>query len=127
MLVGEVALAYVLGNAVCKPRESGKTEVIPVSCMSPIVASPDGSTILQALNMAEFIMADFSSVTGVQNVLVSQDRDRFTVEVILSSFERDVRRKVYSKQKAFYREFPSLDFYFYLVDASRSAPDNAVA
>jgi hypothetical protein len=62
----------------------------------------------------------------VRDVRVSQDRDRFTVEVVLSSFEKDVRRKLYSKQREFYREFPHTSFYFYLVDASRSAIDNAV-
>lgn len=127
MLIGEAALAYALGNSICKRRESGKTEVIPVACMSTMVAIPNGSTVLPALDMTEFITADFSSVTGVQDVRVSQDRDRFTVEVVLSSFERDVRRKVYSKQRDFYREFPTLGFSFYLVDASRSALDNAVA
>jgi hypothetical protein len=127
LLIGEAALAYVLGNVLCKQREGGKTEVIPVSCTSPMVVFPNSSTVLQALDMTEFITADFSSVQGVRDVRVSHDRDRFTVEVVLSSFEKDVRRKVYSKQRAFYREFPALGFSFYLVDASRSALDNAIS
>ncbi|MGP8244796.1 MAG: hypothetical protein ACLQVN_09795 [Bryobacteraceae bacterium] len=127
MLIGEAALAYVLGNAVCKQRESEKTEVIPVAYTSSIIVCPNSGTVLQALNMTEFIAADFSSVPEVRDVRVSQDRDQFTVEVVLSSFKKDVRRKVYSKQRAFYREFPSLGFSFYLVDASRSALDNAIA
>ncbi|MGA2116368.1 MAG: hypothetical protein ABSH56_16625 [Bryobacteraceae bacterium] len=58
--------------------------------------------------MTQFITADFSSLNGVRDVRISQDHDRFTVE-------------------AFYREFPALNFSFYLVDASSSAPDNAIA
>ena len=95
--------------------------------MSSTVAFPNDCAVLPVLDMDEFITADFSSVKGVRNVCVSQDSDRFTVEVVLSSFARDVRHKVYSKQREFYREFPELGFYFYLVDASRSALDNAVA
>jgi hypothetical protein len=98
-----------------------------MACMSSMVAFPNGSTVLSALDMTEFITADFSSVNGVRDVRVSRDRDRFTVEVVLSSFEKDVRHKVYSKQREFYREFPTLGFSFYLVDASRSALDNAIA
>jgi hypothetical protein len=101
--------------------------MIPVTCTSSMIAFPNVSAVLQTLDMTQFIRADFSSVNWVRDVHVSQDRDRFTVEVILSSFEKDVRRKVYTKQRASYREFPTLGFSFYLVDASRSALDNAIA
>jgi hypothetical protein len=127
MLIGEAALAYVLGNAICKQRENGKTEVITVACMSSLVVFPNSSTVLPALDMTEFIVADFSSIPEVNDVHVSQDRDHFAVEVSLSSFRKEARHRVFSKQRAFYHEFPSLDFSFYLVDASRSAPDNAIA
>ena len=124
LMIGEAALAVALGTAICKQRENGKTEVIPMACIGLKAAVPNSRIVLQASGMGEFIAADFSSVNGVQSVRVTDKRDRFTVEVVLSSFDKDVRRKVYAKQKAFYREFPTFDFDFYVVDASL---ENALA
>jgi hypothetical protein len=71
--------------------------------------------------MTTFLTADFSAIKGVCDVNVLRRGNDFRVDVSLGRFERDIRRKVYAKQKALYREFPDYSFDFRLVDASQSS------
>jgi len=75
---------------------------------------------LEAIDITDFIRNDFSSIPSVSEVAVHRRGTEFEVQVFLTNFDRDLRRKVYAKEEALYREFPSYSFSFNLVDASES-------
>jgi len=98
-----------------------------MTCTTTLPTDRSTNTVFENLNMSDFIQADFSAIHGVRDVRVSSTPSRISVEVYMSAFGKDVRRKVYAKQRAFYREFPHQEFSFYLVDESRSTLENAIS
>jgi len=74
--------------------------------------------------MTDFLKTDFSGVPSVSEVVVNRQGNHFEVQVFLTKFERGLRKKVYAKEEALYREFPSYSFSFNLVDASE--PNNVL-
>jgi hypothetical protein len=124
--IGETALAVALGAAVCKPRGSGKTEMLTAT-RSFAITGYATNMLMQESAIDDFIATDFTSVREVRDVRVSHNGNLFKAEITVSSFDRSVRRKVYAKQRGFYREFPSLSFEFYLIDGSMDSPENAIA
>jgi hypothetical protein len=75
-------------------------------------------TIVNAIDMTDFIKTDLSSVPSVSDVEVRRRGNDFEVNVFLANFERTLRRRIYAKEKALHREFPDYSFDFNLVDVS---------
>ena len=121
----ETVLVCALATAACKNRETGKQEVFPVTSTTTLITSSPTKAAFQDLNMTEFIRTDFAAIRNVKGISVKPLRGSYTVEIRMSSFDRDSRRRVYSKQRAYYREFPNCDFVFNLIDESPLG--NAVA
>src|SRR5579863_6153636 len=100
----------------CKSGMSRKlrhSELVPhLTSEMPIRESDFQVDWLGAVDMSDFIQCDFSSVPQVSDVRVQQRGDEFNVEISVTDFDRKVRNKIYAKEKALYREFPSLFFEF---------------
>jgi hypothetical protein len=86
----------------------------------------DSVSTIEVIDMTDVIRADFSSVPSVSDVIVERDGKDFEVRVFMKDFDRqDLRRRVYAKEKGFYREFPEYSFDFLLLDASDN-PDHVL-
>jgi hypothetical protein len=122
-MLSEVVLCAAISchPAPCAMAEmEGQRNVIPAA-YARLFRQINGSVnILGAIDMTDFIRNDFSGVPGVSEVVVNRQGNEFEVQVFLAKFERDLRRKVYAKEEALYREFPSYSFSFNLIDASES-------
>jgi hypothetical protein len=121
----ETVMVCALATVACKQRQTGKQEIFPLANTATLVISYPTNAAFQDLNMTEFIRTDFASIRNVKNISVKPLYNSYSVEIRMSSFDRDSRRRVYSKQRAYYREFPNYEFVFSLID--ESSLGNAVA
>ena len=49
---------------------------------------------------------------------VAQRGTTFEVEITVTDFDRKIRNRIYAKQLDLYREFPAIDFDFFVIDGS---------
>ncbi len=121
-MLSEVVLCTVIschpiGHSTAETQEQRK--MFPTAYARVFPQIRDSVNTLKAIDMIEFIKADFSSVSSVSEVIVDRNGNDFEVRVFLKEFDRaDFRRRVYAKEKDFYREFPAYSFDFLLLDAS---------
>lgn len=111
MLLGEVALSFVLAAAPPRKRTSD-----PDACGAVrVCAHEDCYTRVQrieAIGMTQFIEKDFAAVPAVREVTVTRNGDLFAVDIAVEALEFEACRPIYEKQMAFYSEFPSYEFDF---------------
>ena len=108
LILAESLLAFTIATA----RREQTVHYLSVSDANTCAAYCGGD------EMSEFVRSDFGSARSVRQVEVDRTENSFSIVAHLASFEKGVRRMLYAKQKALYREFPMYSFDLMLVDAS---------
>lgn len=69
---------------------------------------------------AEAIMnEEFEELAGVERVMITREGSIFSIDIDMSVFDRDTRRRVYAKEQKLYNDFPKYSFNIHLNDRSR--------
>jgi len=87
-----------------------------------VQCSTEGSGWTEAINIRDYLAGKFTRIPGVDTVLVDRDGNTmFRIYTVVSSSDRELRRKVYGVEKSIIDEFPEMEFDFSV--SSRSQYD----
>jgi hypothetical protein len=81
-----------------------------------------GAIMVHTADVSTEVTSQLSAIDGVSGIVVKQKHaEEFEVGIYLSSFEPEVRRSIYARERALYERFPRVSFEFLVIDASKHA------